>query len=378
MPKSSLELLFLSTPVGPLGSGLGGGVELTLLNWVQVLQARGHQITVVAPQGSVLTSGSVVEISGELQVPAQTQDRNTPITMPPAPVLGAMWDYGHQHQQHYDLILNFAYDWLPFYLTPFLTTPVAHFVSMGSLSVAMNEVIRRAAAQFPGSLGIYTRTQAETFGLSTDQLVCLGSGIDLSQYEFCPNPGSDLAWLGRIAPEKGLEDAVAAAQKTGIRLKIMGKIQDQAYWQQILQTYPQAPIEYLGFLSTSQMQANLGQCRALLMTPRWVEAFGNVAIEALACGVPVIAYSRGGPTEIIQPGKTGWLVEPDSVPGLIQGIATLDQLDRANCRQQAETEFSLEVWGDRVERWLLSRVNSPGQFSGLASPPQIHHKDILN
>jgi len=49
------------------------------------------------------------------------------------------------------------------------------------------------------------------------------------------------------------------------------------------------------------------------MTPRWMEAFGNVAIEALACGVPVIAYRRGGPAEIVQDGQTGFLVEPDSV-----------------------------------------------------------------
>lgn len=83
-------------------------------------------------------------------------------------------------------------------------------------------------------------------------------------------------------------------------------MQDEAYWQQICRDFPDAPIEYVGFLNTEELQQELGKCRALLMTPRWLEAFGNVAIEALACGVPVIAYARGGPAEIIKDGKTGF------------------------------------------------------------------------
>jgi UDP-glucose:tetrahydrobiopterin glucosyltransferase len=100
------------------------------------------------------------------------------------------------------------------------------------------------------------------------------------------------------------------------------------------------------------MQQVLRQCQALLMTPHWVEAFGNVAIESLACGVPVISYRRGGPSEIIIDGKTGFLVEPDSVAGLIAATARLDEINRDTCRHQAETEFSLQALGDRFESWF--------------------------
>jgi UDP-glucose:tetrahydrobiopterin glucosyltransferase len=162
--------------------------------------------------------------------------------------------------------------------------------------------------------------------------------------------------LGRISPEKALEDAVAAAQRTGIKLKIMGKIQDPAYWEQIQRDYPTAPIEYLGFLSTHQLQQSLRTCRGMLMTPRWVEAFGNVAIEALACGVPVIAYRRGGTAEIVEDGKTGFLVEPDSVDGLVKAIDRLDEIDRADCRHAAATIFSQSAWGDIVEKWFYQLV----------------------
>ena len=344
-------MLFVSTPVGPLGTGLGGGVELSIYNIAQEMIRRGHTLQIVAPQGSTISSLPLVHIAGNLQTIAQIQERTAPIIMPENSLLANMWDYTRQVQADYDLIVNFAYDWLPFYLTPFFTTPIAHFVSMGSLYAAMDQIVEQVASQFPGTIGFYTPSQAATFAIE-QQCPCLSSGIDLSLYQFCQYPTSGLAWLGRIAPEKGLSDALRAAKIANIPLKIMGIIQDKSYWQQICQDYPEAPNEYLGFLPTEQLQQELRQCRALLMTPRWMEAFGNVAIEALACGVPVIAYRRGGPAEIVQDRLTGFLVEPDSVAGLVEAIARLDQIDRHTCRQQAEAEFSLEALGDRFEQWF--------------------------
>ena len=353
MTERKLKLLLLSTSVGQLGSGLGGGVELTMLNIAQELHRRGHKIAVVAPVGSVLESIRVIEIMGDLQVTAQTQDYHASIVMPADAVLANMWEYARKVQDEWDVIVNFAYDWLPFYLTPFFRTPIAHFISMGSLSESIDRIAGQIAVQFPGTIGLYTVSQAETFAFARECQL-LGSGIDLSLYEFCSQPEPKLAWLGRIAPEKGLEDAVAAAKITGIPLKIMGKIQDENYWQKICADYPDAPIEYLGFLTTIQMQKQVRECRALLMTPRWVEAFGNVAIEALACGVPVIAYERGGPTEIVRDGLTGFLVEPDSVNGLVSAIERIDKIDRSACRSQAEVEYSLGALGDRFEHWFNS------------------------
>jgi UDP-glucose:tetrahydrobiopterin glucosyltransferase len=348
-----MKLLLMSTSVGPLGSGLGGGIELTILNIVIELQRRGIKIDLVAPNGSELKSSPIIQIPGELQTPAQTQERNIPIIMAGNSVLANMWEYARQVETEYDLIVNFAYDWLPFYLTPFFQTPIAHFVSMGSLSETMDRIIGQIAVKFPGTIGVNTEIQAATFPFAS-KCKCLGQGIELSLYQFCPQPDHQLAWLGRISPEKGLEDAVAAAQITGIPLKIMGKIQDENYWQKICENYPEAPVKYLGFLTTTQLQQELGQCKGLLMTPRWIEAFGNVAIEALACGVPVISYRRGGPVEIIRDGKTGFLVEPDSVDGLVDAIAHLDQIDRLACRQQAEIEYSLEALGLGFENWFNS------------------------
>ncbi len=346
-----LKLLLLSTSVGALGSGLGGGVELTLQNMVQALSQLGHTLTVVAPVGSQLESAQLVTIPGRLQITAQSQGRDALVTLPSDAVLGNMWDYARQVQQNYDLIINFAYDWLPFYLTPFFACPIAHLVSMGSLTDAMDHIIERVVIDFPGTIAVHSQAQAATFRFG-DRCRNLKNGFDFALYEFCGQPQTHLAWVGRIAPEKGLEDAVAAAQQVEKPLKIWGVIQDEAYWQQIQADYPKAPIAYQGFLPTIELQQALGQSQALLMTPRWVEAFGNVAIEALACGVPVIAYRRGGPAEIVEPGKTGWLVEPDSVVGLVAAIGKISQLDRHTCRQATEAEYSLAAMGDRLEAWF--------------------------
>ncbi len=354
---SPLKLLFISTPVGAIGSGLGGGVELTLTNIARSLMALNHSVTVVAPEGSVLEEIPLIQIPGNLQITAQSQGRDALITLPANSVLGNMWSYARQVQHDYDVILNFAYDWLPFYLTPFFDCAIAHLVSMGSLTDAMDQMLEQVVAQFPTSIAVHSLAQAETFRFK-ENCFNLQNGFDLAQYQFNPTPKNHLAWVGRIAPEKGLEDAVAAIEKAGIPLKIWGVIQDGSYWRSIQMNYPNAEIEYCGFLPTQELQQALGESQALLMTPHWIEAFGNVAIEALACGVPVISYRRGGPAEIVKDGKTGWLVEPDSIDGLVAAIAKLNQIDRATCRQDAEQEYSLRAMGKRLEIWLDRVVQS--------------------
>ncbi len=349
--SNSLNLLLVSTPVGPLGSGLGGGVELTLRNIAIALLKKGHRVTVLAPAGSVLEGIPLICIPGNLQTTAQTEGRAALVTLPEDSVLGNLWEHAREIQGDYDLILNFAYDWLPFYLTAFFTTPLAHLVSMGSLTDATDRILAQVADRFPHALGVHSLAQAETFPWAS-KAENVKNGFDLSQYEFCPTAGDYVAWVGRISPEKGLQDAIAGAIAAQVKLKIFGVIQDQGYWDRLLLQYPEAPIEYCGFLGTQELQQALGQAQALLMTPHWVEAFGNVAIEAMACGVPVIAYQRGGPAEIVNHGVTGWLVEPDSVPALANALRNMGQIDRVACRLHAETEYSLDAMGDRLGAWF--------------------------
>ncbi len=352
MNKQTYRLLFLSTPVGALGSGVGGGVELTLQNAAKALIAKGHEVEIVAPEGSVTDVTKLTQISGNVQISAQTKVGENLVVLPQNSVLENMWNYARTSQNQFDLLFNFAYDWLPLYLTPFFDRPIAHWISMSSLSPVMDEMVSKTSKLFPNTIAVNTRACADTFS-DGDRLMIMGKGIDLTQYNFVPKPEQpSLAWVGRISPEKGLEDAAQTAQSTGLPLHVFGLIQDQSYWEQIQSSFPRAEIHYEGFLSTDKLQQKLGQCSALLMTPRWIEAFGNAAIEAFACGVPVISYSSGGLKEIVRHGKTGFWVDMGSVSGLIEAVSQLDQIDRFTCRQQVEVEYSLEVWGDRLEKWF--------------------------
>ncbi|MFM1843276.1 MAG: hypothetical protein RLZZ490_2018 [Cyanobacteriota bacterium] len=347
-----MKILFVATPVGTLQSGQVGGVGLNIGNIAKELLKRGHQLTLLAPEGSKVEGLPIEEISGTLQTSAPKQARDAAIIIPPNAVIANLWDWAFQKQNHYQIIVNFAYDWLPLYVAPFFTTPVLHYVNMSSWLVAMEEVIDRVARLKTGTLGVHTRAQAETFP-DPDIFRILGGGIEVDRYQFQPEAGTDLAWAGRISPEKGLEDAIAAAEKTGRRLQIFGYIQDQDYWESLQTRYPQAQLVYQGFLPTEKFQRALGQCQALLMTHKWVEALGRVALESLSCGVPIIAYRRGGPREIIQDGVSGFLVEPDSISGLTTAIANVDKLDRHHCRHRAESEYSLAALGDRLEHWFM-------------------------
>jgi UDP-glucose:tetrahydrobiopterin glucosyltransferase len=312
---------------------------------------RGHQLQIVAPSDSAVESLPVKEIAGAIQPLIPEPTYNDPVLIPDNAVLGNMWDYARQVQADCDLIVDFGYEWLPFYLSPFFSCPVLHYVCIGSWTAVMDRAIKRVACLCPGTLGAHTRSQAATYSVP-ESFRILSGAVDITQYEFCREPGDSLAWVGRISPEKGLEDAVAAADATGINLKVFGYLQDREYWEQIRQDYPHAALEYMGFLPTEKFQTELGKCRALLMTHKWVEALGRVALEALACGVPVISYRRGGPSEIVVDGKTGWLVEPDNLEELIGAMKRVDQIERHLCRQSAETEYSLLALGDRVQQWF--------------------------
>ncbi|MCS7030189.1 MAG: glycosyltransferase [Gloeomargarita sp. SKYG116] len=352
-----MRILCVSTPVGPLGSGLGGGVELTLRNLATALQQRGHAIQVIAPAGSVLPDVPLVEVPGVCQPFAQNQQREAAITMPAGNVLGRMWWEARRHP--WDIAINLAYDWLPLYLTPFFDRPVVHLVSMGSLLAAIDTILAELLATHPHCIAMHTRAQAATFGEAiAQQVTVVGNGLDLNAYTFCEQPEPVLAWVGRIAPEKGLTDALTVARQTGYPLRIMGAIADRSYWQQVCQQFPEALGYYQGFLPTTEMQAQLRTCLALLVTPHWVEAFGNVVMEALACGVPVIAYASGGPAELVRHGETGWLVTPGDVAGLAMAVEQVRRIDRRRCRQQAEQEFSLTAFGQRLEQWLHQNLST--------------------
>jgi UDP-glucose:tetrahydrobiopterin glucosyltransferase len=359
-----MHILFLSTSVGPLGSGIGGGVELTLRNLANGLAALGHSVTVVAPTGSVVgvrksvaSMVGLVEVDGELHVPSQTLDRSTPLNVPRNSVLNNMWQRVVELSRagDVDVVLNFSYDALPFVQASECAIPVAHLVSMGSLSDEMDSAVDAAFANQPHGVAMHSHAQARTFGSGIAQRVMIvGSGIDVDAYEFSPTSGDDIAFVGRISREKGINDVFAVSALSGRRVRAFGVMEDRAVWDAAVTAFPDARVEYRGFLPTSDLQRELGTCAALIMVHQWVEAFGNVAIEAMACGVPVITYDRGGPAEIVRDGMTGFVVPPDDVHAVVNALSRIGSIRRDRCRAMVLEQYSERAFAGRVAAWLGS------------------------
>ena len=77
-----------------------------------------------------------------------------------------------------------------------------------------------------------------------------------------------------------------------------------------------------------------------------------MVVEALACGVPVIAYNRGGPSEIIQHGKTGYLAEPDDRKNMLFYLKNIEKIKRKNCREWVEKNATTDIFANKVVNWL--------------------------
>lgn len=357
--KPRRRVLFLTSPVGPLGSGEGGGVETNLMNLTPILARRGHTVAIIAPAGSVQPAPEVYvyQVEGKPPHYATTASRDQAITAQPDGVLERMWELAMRVQDQYDAIIGINYDWLAYYLTPFFRTPVGHIISIASTIDAVDAIIRERFYEFPHRFAVNTCAQARTFPfIDPCRMMALYGGVDLNRYQFNPKPAERLCWVARISPEKGLEDAFAVAQRLKMPLDVCGKMQHPEYWEACRAQYPDVDVTYHGFLNQAELHRVVRNAKVMLMTPHWVEAFGNTCIEAMAGGTPVIAYNEGGPSELIEDGISGFLVPPRDVDALVEAVRRVDWLDRRNVRRRAE-HFSLERFADRYEAFIERVIN---------------------
>ena len=124
-----------------------------------------------------------------------------------------------------------------------------------------------------------------------------------------------LAFLGRISPEKRPDRAIRIAARAGMELRIAAKIDavDRAYWEEeiapLVKLYPN--IRFIGEINERQKADFLGGASALLFPIDWPEPFGLVMIEAMACGTPVIAFRCGSVPEVIEDGRSGFIVDSE-------------------------------------------------------------------
>jgi glycosyltransferase involved in cell wall biosynthesis len=169
-------------------------------------------------------------------------------------------------------------------------------------------------------------------------------GMPAGLHTFRDAPGTYLAFLGRLSPEKGIEAAVEIAGRAGLPLRVAAKIypEERTYYESVVEPLFRASswVEFVGEVGGRAKDDFLGRAYALLFPIAWDEPFGLVMIEAMACGTPVVACRRGSVPEVVEHGTTGFIV--DDVDAAVRAVAGVRWLDRGDCRRAFERRFVVD------------------------------------
>src|SRR3982075_1863000 len=303
---------------------LYGGTERVIYWLTEELVALGHDVTLFASGDSRTSAKLEAGWPRALRLDGAVRDANA--------LHLAMLERVRRQAPDFDF-LHFHLDYYPFSVfsrqsTPFLTTlhgrldlPELHPVFNTFSSVPVISISNAQRRPLPQARWVRTIPHGLPERLLTPQ----------------PVTPSYFAFLGRIAPEKGIDRAIRIAQHCGIPLKIAAKVDnvDRDYYQEKIRPLIKTTnSEYIGEISDSEKSAFLSGAIALLVPIDWPEPFGLVMIEAMECGTPVIAYNRGSVPEVVDGGLTGFVVEDElSAVGAVNRLA---HLSRTKIREHFE------------------------------------------
>lgn len=232
---------------------------------------------------------------------------------------------------------------------PFGASCPCPFVSTthGRLDLPEIQQVYRAFSSVP--LISISRSQRASFA-EVNWVGTVYNAICPDAFTFNPTPGTYLAFLGRISPEKGPAHAIDLAIRTGLPLKIAAKVDpaDREYFESVIRPRLKHPlVEYIGEIGDAEKDEFLGGALAYLFPIEWPEPFGITMIEAMACGTPVIALRWGSVPEVVADGVTGFI--GDTLDDLEAAIGRVHTIDRHACRRRVEEHFSHTVMADGYE-----------------------------
>jgi glycosyltransferase involved in cell wall biosynthesis len=326
---------------------LYGGTERIVHYLTEELVRQGHHVTLFASGDS--------ETSAEL-VPGWSHSLRLGNVSDPLAHHLLMIEKVFQRLDDFDVVHSHI-DYLPYPLVR--RSPGAKFVSTlhGRLDLPELGPIYREYRDMP--VISISDSQREPVPWANWQGT-VHHGLPPNLYPFQAKPGSYLAFLGRISPEKRPDLAIRIAIRAGVPLKIAAKVDrpDQVYFRDHIKPLLSHPlIEFIGEIGEADKGRFLGEAMALLFPIDWPEPFGLVMIEAMACGTPVIAMRKGSVPEVIRHGVSGLIVcdEDDAV----EAVARAAEWDRGCCRAQFEEYFTSErMAGDYLA--IYARVGADG------------------
>jgi len=305
-----------------------GGTERVVSYLTEELVQQGHDVTLFASGDSETKARLVAACRRSLRLDRRCQDQMAHHFV--------MLEHVFRRSAEFDII-HFHVDYMHFPLSR--REPIPHVTTLhGRLDIPDLVPLYREFRDMP--VISISNGQREPLQ-SANWQATVYHGLPADMYRFREQPGTYLAFLGRISPEKRVDRAIEIARQVGMPLKIAAKVDrvDKDYFESVIvPLLRNSLVEFVGEIGDGEKDQFLGNTYALLFPIDWPEPFGLVMIEAMACGTPVIAYRDGAVPEIMQQGHTGFVVE--GLEDAVEAIRRVPELSRRRCRGVFEKRFT--------------------------------------
>ena len=169
------------------------------------------------------------------------------------------------------------------------------------------------------------------------------NAVDVEHMPFQAEKDDFFLFIGRMSEDKGAHNAIEVARRLDARLIMAGKVNEgpeRAYYSERVEPFLSDRIHFRGEVDHETKMELYKRAKCTLFPIQWPEPFGLVMIESMACGTPVIAMRHGSVPEVMEHGRTGFIV--DTVDEMVEAARRVDEIDPAECRRAVEERFGID------------------------------------